>query len=132
MTLYRDRKTGQVFQSIEEAKANFCTGGPCSACPIGRANNKTVYTCDIYARTFPRTAALKMGLEVLDGPAPSASAKEPPTRRSILRDAEKCVVGDRDQDYGSPENLMIFPSQAEHARWHKLNDSGNQKGGDAV
>lgn len=102
--MFRDRKTGQVFQNIEKAKANFCTGGPCIACPIGRANNETVYTCDIYARTFPRTAALKMGLEVLDGPAPSASAKEPPTRRSILRDAEKCVVGEREQDYGSPEN----------------------------
>ena len=27
----------------------------------------------------------------------------------------------------TPENLMVFPSQAEHARWHKLHD----KGGDA-
>lgn len=39
---------------------------------------------------------------------------------------------DRNQRNNAPENLMIFPSQAEHARWHKLNDSGNQKGGDAV
>ena len=33
-----------------------------------------------------------------------ADPDKKPTRRSILRDAEKCVVGDRDQDYGSPEN----------------------------
>jgi len=25
------------------------------------------------------------------------------TRREILRQAERCVVGDREQDYGSPE-----------------------------
>lgn len=29
---------------------------------------------------------------------------EKPTRKSILAQAEKCVCGDREQDYGSPEN----------------------------
>lgn len=28
----------------------------------------------------------------------------------------------RDKRDNRPENLMIFPSQAEHARWHKLHD----------
>lgn len=102
--IFRDRKTGRVFRSIEAARTNFCTDGPCSECPIGRANNGTVFTCENYARTFPRTAALKMELEILEGPAPTAAANELPTRRSILRDAERCVAGGRDQDYGAPEN----------------------------
>ncbi len=29
---------------------------------------------------------------------------EKPTRKSILAQAEKCVCGDREQDYGSPED----------------------------
>ena len=28
----------------------------------------------------------------------------------------------RDKTDNRPENLMIFPSQAEHARWHKEHD----------
>ena len=31
----------------------------------------------------------------------------------------------------SPENLVVFPSQAEHARWHKLHDAASG-GGEAV
>lgn len=101
---FRDPKTGKVFRNIEEARYSFCTGRDCGKCPIGRANNETILSCGNYVQTFPRTAALRMGLEVLDGPAPTASANEPPTRRSILRDAERCVAGEREQDYGSPEN----------------------------
>lgn len=32
---------------------------------------------------------------------------EKPTRKSILAQAEKCVCGDREQDYGSPENNFL-------------------------
>ena len=34
----------------------------------------------------------------------SKKSENNPTRESILHDAEKCVCGDRDAQYGSPEN----------------------------
>ena len=36
---------------------------------------------------------------------------------------------DGDKKNNAPENLMVFPSQAEHARWHMLHRYG--RGGDA-
>ena len=33
------------------------------------------------------------------------------TRREILAEAEKCVCGDREQDYGSPEKDFNFNSR---------------------
>jgi endogenous inhibitor of DNA gyrase (YacG/DUF329 family) len=35
---------------------------------------------------------------------------------------------DRDKRNNHPENLMVFPSQKEHAKWHRANDS--KYGGD--
>lgn len=34
--------------------------------------------------------------------------KTPETRREILQAAERCVCGDRDQDYGGPENSLAL------------------------
>lgn len=34
--------------------------------------------------------------------------KEPETRREILQAAERCVCGDRDQDYGGPEDSFAL------------------------
>ena len=31
---------------------------------------------------------------------------------------------DGDKHNNAPDNLMVFESQAEHARWHKLNERG--------
>ena len=104
--IFRDRKTGKAYQNLEEARRDFCTGKDCDDCPLGGRNNGTGRLCTAYIDIAPKSAALRMGLLCVEGPdiAPTAAKNEPPTRRSILRDAEKCVVGDRDQDYGSPEN----------------------------
>lgn len=106
MTLYRDRKTGTAYRNLYEARKYFCTGKNCDVCPLGSRNNGTGQLCTAYVDIAPKSAALRMGLLCVENPdiAPTAATNEPPTRRSILRDAEKCVVGDRDQDYGSPEN----------------------------
>lgn len=39
-----------------------------------------------------------------------------------LRKSEVVHHINRDKRDNRPENLMIFPSQAEHARWHKEHD----------
>lgn len=39
-----------------------------------------------------------------------------------LRNGEVVHHINRDKRDNRPENLMVFESQAEHARWHKLND----------
>ena len=39
-----------------------------------------------------------------------------------LREGEIVHHINRDKRDNRPENLMIFPSQAEHARWHKEHD----------
>lgn len=55
-----------------------------------------------------------MGLEIIEETA------EPPTRQSILEEARRCVCGDRDQQYGSPENSFaaIGAFWGEYL-WHK-------------
>lgn len=37
-----------------------------------------------------------------------ATQKTPETRREILQAAERCVCGDRDQDYGAPEDSFAL------------------------
>lgn len=104
--MFRDRKTGKAYRNLDEARKYFCTGKDCDDCPLDNRNNGTGRVCTAYIDIAPKSAALRMGLLCVEGPdiAPTAAKNEPPTRRSILRDAEKCVVGDREQDYGSPEN----------------------------
>lgn len=43
-------------------------------------------------------AARLMGYEVIE------DEQDKPTRASILEEAKRCVCGQREQDYGSPEN----------------------------
>lgn len=38
---------------------------------------------------------------------------------------------DGDKRNNKTTNLMVFPSQAEHAAWHKEHDKEHDKGGDA-
>ena len=47
----------------------------------------------------------KIILSLLEKPAVDARPKpEPWTRQRVLREAEKCVCGQREQDYGTPED----------------------------
>lgn len=121
---FRNPKTEQVFQSIEEARRNFCTGKDCDDCPLGSRNNGTGNLCTTFMEEHLREAMRIMDLvpvpqdgddqaqipvatdqiKKADPGSGIQSSAATPTRRSILRDAEKCVVGARDQDYGSPEN----------------------------
>ena len=49
--------------------------------------------------------ARKLILSLLEKPAVDARQEpEPWTRQRVLREAEKCVCGHREQDYGTPED----------------------------
>lgn len=46
--------------------------------------------------------------ELLSEEIEPAPQKEPETRREILQAAERCVCGERDQDYGGPEDSFAL------------------------
>lgn len=104
--IYVSRKTGEDFRDLRDARKHFCCGKDCTSCPLGSQNNGTGLLCSAFTKARPEMAAKLMDLMPIETPSDVADVAEAkkPTRRSILRDAEKCVVGDRDQDYGSPEN----------------------------
>lgn len=69
---------------------------------IGKGDGKT------YTKTYGRHTHRVVAEQILGRP---------------LRPGEVVHHINRDKRDNRPENLMIFPSQAEHARWHKLHDS---------
>ena len=77
----------------------ICTdgdGSECETCPLA-----DVYGCtDKLIRE-----ARKLILSLLEKPAvDSRPEPEPWTRKRVLIEAEKCVCGQREQDYGTPED----------------------------
>lgn len=118
---FRNPETGEVFDDIEKARERYCEHKYCKddgnvpkkrLCPL--PNKLTGYSdgCNNYCWRYPEEAASLMGYEVINDDAASAlegfakalekAAK--PTRASILDEAKRCVCGQREQDYGSPEN----------------------------
>lgn len=50
------------------------------------------------------------------------------TRKDVLAAAEKCVCGDREQDYGSPENNFYTIAKLWSAYLHSVFTRANQVG----
>lgn len=112
------KKDGKVFD-LAEAIFEYCKTAECSFCSICDA---VKYTCGNGAKDL----ADLMGFEVIDEPTigeivakhseddtptvaetveeNSEDAKRKLTRADILHAAEKCVCGQREQDYGTPED----------------------------
>lgn len=112
------KKDGKVFD-LAEAIFEYCKTAECSFCSICDA---VKYTCGNEAKDL----ADLMGFEVIDEPTigeivakhseddtptvaetvekHSEDAKRKLTRADILHAAEKCVCGQREQDYGTPED----------------------------
>lgn len=112
------KKDGKVFD-LAEAIFEYCKTAECSFCSICDA---VKYTCGNEAKDL----ADLMGFEVIDEPTigeivakhseddtptiaetaakRSEAAKRRLTRADILHAAEMCVCGQREQDYGTPED----------------------------
>ena len=98
---FKDLETGKVYNDIMDAKEELCEGRPF----YGRLleGDKTPYgDFSMWAREHPEAAAYLMGLKVIRDD--DQTETERPTREFILEAARSCVCGDRDRQYGSPEN----------------------------
>ena len=93
---------GRVFDHILKAKHYFCHKDPCGTqfycaeCHIYIQSGE--FPCEPWVNQHSAEAARLMGYEVIE------EEKEKHTRASILNEAKRCVCGQREQDYGSPEN----------------------------
>ncbi len=123
------KKDGKVYESTEEMlKANCDSIATCmTECEI-RKRCRTGQSCVDYAYVYPAEVARYLGFEVLEDDSPtiamitakhsedakrdirevvekhSEDVKRKLTRADILHAAEKCVCGQRETDYGTPED----------------------------
>ena len=105
---FRHLETGEVFEKINCAKIEYCAKHVCNqnsliderykVCDLPNIATGYEKGCYDYCISFPHEAARLMGYEVI------GDEQEKPTRASILEEAKRCVCGQREQDYGSPEN----------------------------
>lgn len=105
---FRNKETGEVFETIEEARVEYCEKiqeeypvSVCNKCPLSKENNSANEYCADFMHDHTKKAAEIIGLEIFEE---NTAETARPTRQSILEDARRCVCGDRDQQYGSPEN----------------------------
>lgn len=102
--------TDNVFRILLN---KMCTsyGVACDGCPLQDHKRNAGGECKKYveehvmdAREIVKGWALEQGLLPDNG----NQEKTPETRRVILQAAERCVCGDRDQDYGGPEDSFAL------------------------
>lgn len=104
---FRNPKTGEVFEVTVCCSNIFCSDiENCSDCPI--LTHRCASKCADYVNAHPHEAAELMGYEVVEdskGVEIDPVKKEHSmTRKEILAAAEACVCGQREEDYGSPED----------------------------
>lgn len=134
---FKDKKTGKIFGYKGYV---FCGkyDGMCPNCPIfSRLENldggAVDAHCDKWISSHLTEAAELMGYELIEeGPTLDTMRYQEVNRKSILQKAEKCVCGDRQQDYGSPEySLPIIGNLWAAYINGKFGTSINLKGSDA-
>lgn len=108
------KKDGKVYESTEAMlEANCGSIATCmTECEIRKRCRKG-QSCVDYAYVYPAEVAQYLGFEVIEENSPtiaeiveknSEDVKRKLTRADILHAAEKCVCGQREQDYGTPED----------------------------
>ena len=105
MALFKNPKNGAVYDvKFNTCNASgFCADIDCKDCPMYNRQDYADQPCSEWAMLHPEEAAKLMGYEYL-GDGNDTAQSTSVTRKSILEAAEKCVCGDRDQQYGSPED----------------------------
>lgn len=126
------KKYGKVFDNIGALMREICSSGThylCGSCEIKDKALTEQGSCYAYAAVHPREIARYFGFEVIEDDTPtiteaveensedvkhdiheavekhSEDAKRSKlTRADILHAAEKCVCGQRETDYGTPED----------------------------
>lgn len=101
------KKNGKVYNVID-AVHEYCKNTDCLECKLYDEDRD----CPACECRSPEQVACLMGYEVIeDTPTVaetveenSEDAKRRLTRADILHAAEKCVCGQREQDYGTPED----------------------------
>ena len=108
------KKDGKVYVDRVAGVYDCCDGlESCSECKLHKKTGGLLRSCLTYARLHPKEVARLLGYEVIEDDAPdtaetveenSGNVKHRLTRADILHAAEKCVCGQREQDYGTPED----------------------------
>ena len=105
------KKDGKVYGSIESVVGEHCQKKRyCFGCVLYR--KRGTKCCEEYANENPEEVAHLLDFEVIDDTPNTAETVEENsedvkrrlTRADILHAAEMCVCGQREQDYGTPEN----------------------------
>ena len=90
--------------------AQFCAASSCLHCKAIRQCEGIGYGMNFFKwslATDENLDTMLVGIGVIDKPV----EQQPITRAVILDTAKKCVVGDRQDDYGSPENSFAAIAQ---------------------
>lgn len=98
---FRDQKTGEVLD-YATAHIAFCrrlAGRPPEYCDVFKASGGCGRCID-WVSAHKKEAADIMGYEYIQDEQENQTET---TRSFILDEAKRCVCGDREQDYGSPE-----------------------------
>lgn len=110
------KKDGKVYDNIGALMRETCSTGThylCGSCEIKDKALTEQGSCYAYATEHQREIARYFGYEVIEDDTPNIAetvekhgedAKRRLTRADILHAAEKCVCGQREQDYGTPED----------------------------
>lgn len=110
------KKDGKVYDNIGALMRETCSTGThylCGSCEIKDKALTEQGSCYAYATEHQREIAQYFGYEIIGDDTPaiaetveenSEDAKHKLTRADILHAAEKCVCGQRETDYGTPED----------------------------
>lgn len=109
-------KDGKVYDDIDALLHETCFAGThyhCGSCKIKDKAITEQDSCYAYAIKHQREIAQYLGYEAIEDDTPTVAevvekygedVKRKLTRADILHAAEKCVCGQRETDYGTPED----------------------------
>ena len=90
--------------------SRFCAANDCGNCKAEHMCADVGYGTIFFRWSEASETTLDAMLAAIDA-ADKPAEQQPVTRATILDTAKKCVVGDRQDDYGSPENSFAAISQ---------------------